>query len=191
MIKSRIIGIDGLGGSGKTTYAKRLQEKDPHAVLFHLDDFIHPIHIRYNDQFEEWVCYYRLQWRYDYLIEKILGPLTEGRAVKDVIEFYDKERDQYVEREVMIEPGSTVIIEGVFLQRPELRPYFDHVTFLDVDRDTRWRRAVHRDHYIGDAAAIIEKYMNRYGPAEQYYVEQCNPLLLADEVIYRKNGSRF
>ena len=73
-----MIGIDGLGGSGKTTYALSLQRQLKNAIVIHLDDFIHTREVRYNEQFEEWYCYYHVQWRYDYLIEKLFEPLKNG-----------------------------------------------------------------------------------------------------------------
>ncbi|BAQ12052.1 uridine kinase [Bacillus sp. OxB-1] len=37
-----LIGIDGLGGSGKTTAAMNLQRQMPGSMVLHLDDFILP-----------------------------------------------------------------------------------------------------------------------------------------------------
>ncbi|WP_301110210.1 hypothetical protein [Sporosarcina sp.] len=100
--QSVVIGVDGLGGSGKTTYATELQQSVKNAYLFHLDDFIHPENIRYNNTYEEWFCYYELQWRYEYLISKLLAPLKKGLEVKCYIELYDKETDSYKEQAVEI-----------------------------------------------------------------------------------------
>ena len=185
--RSLLIGIDGLGGSGKTTYALNLQRKLKNAMVIHLDDFIHTREVRYNEQFEEWYCYYYLQWRYDYLIEKLLEPLKNGLAVHDIIELYDKPADSYRMQTFDIPVGTTVIVEGIFLQRPELRGYFDKVIYLETNRDTRMKRALDRDGYIGNGADITRHYEQRYFPAEDLYVEQCNPLGLADAV---ENGVR-
>ncbi|MBE1555438.1 uridine kinase [Sporosarcina limicola] len=175
-----IIGIDGLGGSGKTIYARELQQQIGGSMLFHLDDFIHTKKIRYNDEFEEWYGYYHLQWRYDYLIETLLRPMKSGLCVNQTVEFYDKENDCHLRRCIEIPIGTTVIIEGVFLQRSELRQYFDFVIYLDVDKETRLKRVVERDLYIGSEEEITHKYENRYFPAEETYSEKCNPLALAD-----------
>lgn len=177
-----IIGIDGLGGSGKTTFAKELQQKIG-AVLFHLDDFIHPRHVRYNPHIEPWKLYYVHQWRYDYLIDRVLNPLKNGEEINNVIELYNKESDEYEETAVTIRKGVPVIIEGVFLQRDALRQYFDTVVYLDVDRDKRLQRVLQRDTYIGSKEAILQKYEQRYFPAEEQYIEEYDPVANAQIVV--------
>ncbi|MBO0588830.1 uridine kinase [Sporosarcina sp. E16_8] len=179
---STLIGIDGLGGSGKTMYANKLQQQLEGSVILHLDDFVHKKEVRYNKNYEEWYCYYHLQWRYDYLIKKILLPLKSGLDVNDTIEAYNRETDSYILRKIEIPVGKSVIIEGVFLQRPELRPYFDTVIYLELDKETRLKRISDRDIYMGNTEEIALKYEQRYFPAEEKYLEQCNPLALADVI---------
>lgn len=179
---STLIGIDGLGGSGKTMYAYKLQRQLESSVILHLDDFVHKKEVRYNENYEEWYCYYHLQWRYDYLIQKLLLPLKSGLDVDETIEVYNRETDNYTLRKIEIPVGTTVIIEGVFLQRPELRPYFETVIYLELDKATRLKRISDRDIYMGNKEEIALKYELRYFPAEEKYIEQCNPLTLADVV---------
>ena len=177
---STLIGIDGLGGSGKTMYAYKLQQQLEGSVILHLDDFVHKKEVRYNENYEEWYCYYHLQWRYDYLIQKLLLPLKSGLDVNETIEVYNRETDSYMLRKIEIPVGTSVIVEGVFLQRPELRPYFETVVYLELDKETRLKRISDRDIYMGNKEEIALKYEQRYFPAEEKYIEQCNPLALAD-----------
>jgi len=179
---STLIGIDGLGGSGKTMYAYKLQRQLEGSVILHLDDFVHKKEVRYNDNYEGWYCYYHLQWRYDYLIQKLLLPLKSGLDVNEIIEVYNRETDSYTLRKIEIPVGTTVIIEGVFLQRPELRPYFETVIYLELDKETRLQRISDRDIYMGNKEEVALKYEQRYFPAEEKYIEQCNPLALADVI---------
>jgi len=179
---STLIGIDGLGGSGKTMYAYKLQKQLEGSMILHLDEFVHKKEIRYNKNYEEWYCYYHLQWRYDYLIQKLLLPLKSGLDVNETIEVYNRETDSYILRKFEIPVGTTVIIEGVFLQRPELRPYFESVIYLELDKETRLKRISNRDIYMGNKKEIALKYEQRYFPAEEKYIEQCNPVALADIV---------
>lgn len=181
-----IIGIDGLGGAGKSTISEQLfmqLHKKYHVAVLHIDDFIHPEAIRYNNNFAEWECYYVLQWRYDYLLDSVIHPIQSGEPFHREIELYDKEKDTYFLRQIDIPVGSIVIVEGIFLQREELAGIFDYVIYMDISEETRLSRVLMRDGYIGDAEQIREKYENRYFPAERLYAANCRPAEKADYVI--------
>lgn len=174
-----VVGIDGLGGAGKSTVSeslyKLLDNEDYKITVLHIDDFIHPKAVRYNDKFAEWECYYNIQWRYDYLVNEIIGPLRSGCSFNGKIELYDKDNDTYYLCETDIPVGSIVVIEGIFLQREELHGIFDYMIYIDIPEETRLSRVLERDGYIGDRAMIKEIYDTRYFPAERYYIEQCVP----------------
>lgn len=97
--RTLIVGIDGLGGAGKSTFSeklyKMLNDENYNTVLFHIDDFIHPRAVRYNDNYTEWECYYNLQWRYDYFVNEIITPIKNGADFNDKAELYDKDNDTY------------------------------------------------------------------------------------------------
>ncbi|MDE6730526.1 MAG: uridine kinase [Oscillospiraceae bacterium] len=166
-----LIGIDGLGGAGKSTISGLLEDyfrsKNYPIFVLHVDDFIHPRAVRYNPDVPEWKCYYHLQWRYDYLIQNVMKPLRNGQDFNDSIEFYDKENDHYFLKQVTIPVGSLVILEGIFLQREELRDMFDYMIYLDISEETRLQRVLKRDGYIGSQQQIFDKYENRYFQAER------------------------
>ncbi|RAK22080.1 uridine kinase [Anoxybacillus vitaminiphilus] len=182
-----VLGFDGFGGSGKTTLAndyKRLIEKEGLRVtLLHLDDIIRKKQDRYNTSFPEWYEYYYLQWDVGYIRQQILEPLQKSGFLDSYIQFYDKNLDQHYEKKVVVPEKSVCMIEGVFLQREEWRPYFDFVYFVDCGKDKRLKRILKRDTYIGNVAEIVRKYEVRYFPAEEYYEKKRNPKSLANEVI--------
>lgn len=182
-----IVGMDGLGGAGKSTLSESLyqllSEEHYNIVVLHIDDFIHPRAIRYEQGYAAWECYYYRQWRYDYLIEEIIKPIRLDNPLRKEIELYDKEHDIYRLHRIDIPVGSIVIIEGVFLQREELKGVFDDMIYIDVPEEIRWNRVLARDGYIGDSHQIQEKYEHRYFPAEHYYLKNCAPKENADYVI--------
>lgn len=184
--KCRIIGIDGMGGAGKTTISESISEQlkaqGIPVTILHIDDFIHPRCVRYRDDVPEWECYYHLQWRYAPLRE-LLSAFRNHGAYSGTVELYNKEQDCYDTAELQIPKDSAVIVEGVFLQRQELQGLFDAVIYLDVPEEVRLSRVLERDGYIGDAGAIRQKYENRYFPAERYYVNTCKPMESADFVV--------
>lgn len=185
--RTLIVGIDGLGGSGKSTLSESLyqllSEEHYNIVVLHIDDFIHPRAIRYDQGYAAWECYYYRQWRYDYLIGEIVKPIRQGNPLRKEIELYDKEHDVYHLHQIDISVGSIVIIEGVFLQREELKGVFDDMIYIDVPEEIRWNRVLARDGYIGNSHQIQEKYEHRYFPAEHYYLRNCSPKENADYVI--------
>jgi len=185
--RTLIVGIDGLGGAGKSTVSDSLPDllgrENYNTVLLHIDDFIHPRRVRYNESYAEWECYYNLQWRYDYLLERVIKPIRSGGDFACDVELYDKEKDSYFTIPLCIPVGSIVIIEGVFLQRSELEGVFDFMIYIDVSEDERLARVLDRDGYIGDSEQIKSKYDGRYFPAERHYVKACAPAENADLVI--------
>ena len=184
-----IIGIDGPGGAGKTTISQLIMnhfEEEHNIVVLHIDDFIHPRAIRYNNNFAEWECFYNLQWRYDYFLDFIIRPIRNGKNFSKAIELYDKEKDTYFYQQAEIPVGSIVIVEGVFLQKEELKGIFDYVVYMDISRETRLARVLKRDSYIGDEEQIKAKYEKRYFPAERFYMQNCEPKIKADYVIGEK-----
>ncbi|MBR4691763.1 MAG: uridine kinase [Oscillospiraceae bacterium] len=181
-----IIGIDGLGGAGKSTISEmvcsELRRNGIHTILLHIDDFIHTRQIRYNSEYLEWRCYYDLQWRYDYFLQ-IVKRLKAAYDNSVEVERYDKDNDNYYTETYTITGKTTVVVEGIFLQRKELQGIFDYMVYIDVPEDVRLSRVLQRDTYIGNERQIIDKYKTRYFPAERHYFSIYQPDQSADCVI--------
>ncbi len=181
-----IIGIDGLGGAGKSTISETLcqkfKENHYHTILLHIDDFIHVRDVRYNSDYPDWQCYYDLQWRFDYFRD-VINEIKSNKKDYINIELYDKDNDTYCEQRIAICKNTIVIVEGIFLQRKEYNNIFDYMIYIDIPEEVRLKRVLKRDTYIGDEQQIIDKYENRYFPAEHRYIEEYQPQMKADYVI--------
>ena len=176
-----------MGGSGKSTFSEQLaqafQNQHIPVSVFHLDDFIHPRSVRYDTRFSEWENYYYRQWRYDDFIKTVLLPFRNGIETPQSIPLYNKETDTYYTQTVVLPVHGVLIAEGVFLQRAPLKNQFDKIIYLSVPESVQLNRVLQRDTYIGTAQQIIEKYENRYFPAERHYLAKHHPEQTADFLI--------
>ncbi|WP_252503513.1 kinase [Sporosarcina sp. Marseille-Q4943] len=182
-----IVGIDGLGGSGKTTLVKEIEQElineNCQAVTFHLDDHIVERKKRYQTGHEEWYEYYYLQWDVNNLTANLFEPLHSG-CHSIYLAFYDKYTDSNLIKQTTVTSDSIVLIEGVFLQRHEWKRFYDIVFFLDCPRELRYERVLNRDLYIGNYEERLQKYQRRYWLGEEHYMDILKPITNANFVYY-------
>lgn len=174
-----ILGIDGLSRSGKTTFTERLRrdlvQMQRNVCMFHLDDHIVERKRRYDTGHEPWYEYYALQWDLPYLREHLFLKLR--RSNETVLEFYNDMLDEQVTKTICIPPECVIIVEGVFLQRPEWRGFLDYCVYLDCPREVRFSRE------NADAQASLTKFERRYWKAEDHYLQSVRHMDRADLVI--------
>jgi uridine kinase len=97
------------------------------------------------------------------------------------VDYYEDAFDLAAFRAAVEAVDGTVIADGIFLHRPEVRDVWDLSVWLEVDRATARSRALARDAArLEDAAA---RYERRYGPAEDRYLAEVDPASLADLVV--------
>ncbi|QTC41472.1 uridine kinase [Bacillus sp. V3] len=180
-----IIGIDGLGGSGKTTLAlqlkNELEEASCESVILHIDDYIVEREKRYLTGHEEWYEYYYLQWDVKVIQAELFEKLHSNISLL-TLPFYNNSMNNILHKKVNVPVNGFIIIEGVFLQRKEWRGFFDFMIFLECNQELRSARVLGRDVYLGEYQERVKKYQHRYWLAEDYYVKKENPIGNADYI---------
>lgn len=125
--RTRLVGVDGYAGSGKTTLAARLAAELGGVPVVHTDD------LATHDEPFGW------EGR---LAGQVLAPLGEGRAARH--EVYDWTARRFAgEREIPAAP--VVLLEGVGAGRRAVRPYLALLLWLEVDPTTAHQRGLLRD----------------------------------------------
>ncbi|WP_163527984.1 kinase [Halobacillus ihumii] len=177
--KRLVVGIDGLSRSGKTTFSKKLVEnlrkKAIPVYVLHLDDHIEGRKKRYDTGYDPWYEYYHLQWDIEWLKVNLFEKLKWTDQIS--LPFYEQEDDTHAVAIINLPLSGVILIEGVFLQRKEWRDFFDYVVYLDCPKEIRFSRETE------SAQLDLEKFINRYWKAEDYYLKRESPTKQANLVI--------
>jgi uridine kinase len=177
-----VIGINGIDGAGKTTFAKALEKylksDNYQTQAIHLDDFHNPRAVRYSGK-DQPDNYYKRSFNINLIIEKLLAPIQQKARKSTRLTLLDVNSDKYdIAKDYSINRDTIVIFEGVFLFRKELAPYIDYKIFLDIPLEESKKRAKERD-----APEIVNKYDVKYLPAQVKYLEEYPPPRTADVII--------
>jgi len=159
LVQPRIVGIDGLGGAGKSTLAARLAQCLGKAATVHTDDFA------------SWDN--PLDW-YPRLISDALEPLSRGQAAR--FQCFDWEK-RAAGPWLSVSPTPVVILEGVSATRRAFARFLAYRIWVDAARDVRLARGLQRD---GEA---MRGQWEAWMRDEDAYVAEEHPERSADLVI--------
>ena len=115
----------------------------------------------------------------------LLDPLGPGGDRQYRTASFDLENDTAIEQEPLSAAlESILIVDGTFLQRPELITGWDVRVFLDTSEDVSERRGIDRDAgRLGGLQAARRLYAERYRPAFDLYEQRCQPRSIADVIV--------
>jgi uridine kinase len=168
-----LVGIDGPGGSGKSTLGSVLARSCASAALVHGDDFFFPSALRRTRGAAQ-----RPGWEFDLerLRDEVLHPFCGGNRVR--YHRYDWDTDTIVSEADEVD-ADTLIIEGIYTTSSVTRRLFDFRIWVDCPREERLRRGLERD-----GAAARNRWVNDWMPQEDEYVKLENPRRHANLVVY-------
>jgi uridine kinase len=181
----RRVGIDGVDGAGKTTFADELADalsaRDAEVIRASEDGFHHPREVRYRRGRHSPEGFYLDSFDLEQLRGRLLDPLGPGgdrrfvRAVRDVAS------DTLVDSDVEVaQEGQVLVLDGLFLHRPELVGVWDLSVFLQVGLTTSVGRMAVRDGSDPDPEHPSNR---RYVEGQRLYLGACTPHERATYVV--------
>ncbi|MBI3032141.1 hypothetical protein HYY69_01595 [Candidatus Woesearchaeota archaeon] len=183
------VGINGVDASGKTTLTNALvdflkSQKIP-VIRASTDGFHNPKSFRYQKGRNSSEGYYKDSFNNHAIINNLLAPLGENGNLQYRKAIFDFKTDSEVVLPVeTANKYSILIMDGLFLFRPELKNYWDLKIFIEADFKITVSRATKRDgYYLGSEQEILDKYNQRYVPGQQLYFQEANPQETADIII--------
>lgn len=179
-----LIAIDGVDGSGKTTFASALEQelldRSQSVQIVHLDDFHHVREVRHRRGRNSPEGFFLDSYDYDAFIARVVAPIRDGTNLIKLAAS-DLQHDEYVDPDpVSVPVGGVVIVEGIFAHRDELFRLWDWSVFLDVPFETSVVRMAERD---GSPSDPDHPSLRRYVEGQRIYLERCNPKSRASVVL--------
>ncbi len=184
-----IVAVDGLDGAGKTTFARGLvqvfAEDGVAAFQASIDGFHRPRTERYARGRRDPEGFYRDSYDYATFRRVLIDPFRDGAQTAGTTGFqlaaFDVVRDAPVESEWVSAPiDAVLIVDGIFLHRPELRDLWDWSLWLDVPVETAYARMAERDGSDPDPDAASNA---RYRLGQELYLSEAAPRARATLVV--------
>jgi uridine kinase len=183
------VAIDGRTASGKSSLAAALSQalkaRGREVIEGSVDGFHRPKAERYKRGRFSAEGYYHDARDLDAVRGLLLDPLGPGGDRVFRLASFDLEADVPIDAPAaMAAVNAILVLDGSFLQRPELRPALDLVIFLHVPAAVANARGIARDRrrYAPDTD-VAKLYAARYNPAFEMYEAQCWPAEVADIVV--------
>ena len=187
------VAIDGRTASGKTTLANELADslkaKGWEVIRTSIDGFHRPKVERYARGRHSAEGYYYDARDLPAINALLLAPLgPDGDGWYRTASF-DLHNDLPIEQNPQFAPADAIlIVDGTFLQRPELRGGWDLAIFVETSEHVSEQRGIDRDAvHLGGAEMTRQLYADRYRPAFDLYQHSCAPASAADAIFNNDN----
>jgi uridine kinase len=172
-----LVGIDGLGGSGKSMLTERIRHQlettQLTVAIVHHDDFYLPSMIRSKLTPQLKPVGADFDWMR--LRDQVLVPLRSNQ-IADYVR-YDWPSDRLAEHH-KIQPHGIVLIEGIYSTRAELRDLYDYRIWVDCPSELRLSRGLTRDSNVARSL-----WVNDWMPEEERYYDEHHSHTFAQVVV--------
>lgn len=179
-----LIAFDGPDAAGKTLMARAVAHRlSRPAIGASVDGWHNPRDVRLRRGADCPEGYYRDAFDLDALVRDLLTPFRRGAAAVPLTRF-DHRSNTAVQATQHVPPDAALLVDGVFLLRPELAASWTLRVYLDVPEGVTLARAVVRDlDLFGHEDVVRHRYERRYLPAQALYRAAASPRDRADIVI--------
>ena len=188
------VAIDGRSGAGKSILgdelAALLRPLRP-VIRASVDDFYGLWLDKRNRRSLSAEAFYTDAYDYPALRSLLLAPLGLGGSRRYRSRWHDGWNEGEIAAPELVAPDAALLlVDGVFLLRPELRDCWDVCIFMDVDAEQSLLRGVERDATLDEPAVRASRradrvrvYRERYLPADDRYLSAVDPSSLADIIV--------
>jgi uridine kinase len=183
--RSCLVAISGIDGSGKGYIAEKLttalNSNQIKSITINLDSWHNLPRERFNlEQPAEF--FYDHAFNFERLFNQLILPLQKNREIdlEIVLTGISGKPETYYYQFRNID---VIILEGIFLLKRSLQPFYDLKIWLECSWETALKRALKRNQEGETEQQLIKDYQNIYFPAQKLHQKLDNPQKNAD-LIY-------
>lgn len=184
--RSLLVGISGIDGCGKGYVTTQLQAhlalRGVIPAILNVDGWLNLPQKRF-DQSAPAVNFYENAIRLDEFFNQLVLPLRDRRSVHLVADFVEETASDYRKHIYDYQDVPVIMVEGIFLFKPEYRKYFDLAIWIDCSFPTALARAIERAQEGLSPANTSAAYDTIYFPAQRIHLAQDKPRENADLIF--------
>lgn len=183
------VAVDGVTGAGKTTLADEialaLTTSGRTTIRLSMDGFHHRRAHRYQQGRDSPEGYYNDAYDLRSFARHVLMPLGPSGDLHYRDAIIDLPSDTPINEPPSVASSSSiVIVDGTFLQRPEIAALWDVVIYVDTSFAVARERGAARDaEHFGGVEPAVQAFELRYHAACQLYIDAVGPHDRADIVF--------
>ncbi|MEO7016066.1 MAG: uridine kinase [Leifsonia sp.] len=187
-----VVAVDGVDGAGKSSFADDLgavlREAGHDAYRASMENFHRPRVDRWRSGRESPETFYRDSFDYGTFRRVLIDPFRMAGSTGFQTAAFDVRRDASIESRWQTAPADAVlIVDGVFLLRPELRGVWNYSILLEVPWDEAYARLAKRDGVDPDPDALSNA---RYREGQELYFAEAQPRVWASALVDNADPDR-
>jgi uridine kinase len=184
--RSLLVGVSGIDGCGKGYFATQLQAhlalQGVIPAILNADGWLNLPEKRF-DQRALAANFYENAIRLDQFFNQLVLPLRDRRSIHLESDFVEETASDYRKHTYDYKDVSVILVEGIFLFKPQYRKYFDLAIWIDCSFPTALARAIDRAQEGLSPANTIAAYDTIYFPAQKIHLAQDKPRENADLIF--------
>lgn len=188
--RALIVGISGIDASGKgfvtAQLADQLRNESLEVETIGADGWLNLPAVRFNDA-NPGLHFYDNAFRLDQMFTEVILPLRHGRSVKCEVDHLVETASSFTRHTYQFNGIDVLLVEGIFLFKPEYRENFDLRVWIDCSFETALQRAIARSQEGLSPEETIIAYEKIYFPAQRIHFEKDHPAQVADIVLLNDN----
>lgn len=198
--RSLLVGLSGIDGSGKGYVAGQIEahlaQYGLAAAIVNVDGWLNLPERRFSNEAPA-ENFYENAIRFDEFFSQLVLPLRDRRSIHLVADLTEERAASFRKHIYDFKDVGVVVVEGIFLFKPQYREFFDLAIWLDCSFPTALARAIGRAQEGLSVAKTIAAYEAIYFPAQRIHLAQDRPregadlILENDRALVRHHSSRL